>query len=86
MSHVLTDEASAPVGRWRRTLGLAAVVGGVFIATLDLQAKNQASSPFPVLLIESWADAVPTGGWVSHAVYATIVIASLPLWGKLSDM
>lgn len=66
-------------------LTLAAVAGGVFIATLDLQAKNQASAPFPILFLESWADVVPTDMWVSQAVYAAVVVASLPFWGKLSD-
>ncbi len=105
MEQAQTQEAPAPMGRWRRTLGLVAVVGGVFIAVLDIQAraqssfeipvlvfaidiqfKSQGSFPIPTLILERWADWLPAGLWVPQVVYASLLLVSLPVWGKLSDV
>ena len=86
MEQAQTHEAPAPMSRWRQTLGLAAVVGGVFIATLGLRATAQGRIPYPQIQWGDWETYVPTDLWVlSLAIYGTLVLASLPLWGKLSD-
>ena len=86
MEQARTQEGPAPMSRWRQTLGLAAVVGGVFIATLGLRATAQGRIPYPGIQWGDWEAYVPTDLWVlSLAIYGTLVLASLPLWGKLSD-
>ena len=74
------------MGRWRRTLGLAAVVGGVFIAVLAIQATSQGAFRIPILMLKSWGYHNPFGEWLWNAVLASLVLVSLPLWGKLSDV
>ena len=86
MEQAQTHEAPAPMSRWRQTLGLAAIIGGVFVATLDLRATAQGRIAIPQIQLEAWETFVPTDLWVSFAIYATLVLASLPLWGKLSDV
>ena len=85
MEQARTQEGPALMSRWRQTLGLASVVGGVFVATVGLRATAQGRIPYPQIQLEAWETFVPTDLWVSFAIYATLVLASLPLWGKLSD-
>lgn len=76
-----TLDAAVPVKRWRRALVLAAVMAGVFIATLDLFALSYG------LLVRLFAigEEPPTGRWVVTSGYTLTWVVSLVLWGKLSD-
>ena len=86
MAQAQTVEVPAAPAGWRRALALAAVLGGAFIATLDLRATAQGRISISPLQMEAWGAVVPTEVWVALALHGTLVLACLPLWGKLSDV
>ena len=87
MSDSLIVEPAAPLARRRRSLGLAAVVGGVFLAALDLHVRTSGWDVVPSIGVpDHLVDSAPAGRWVGTAVYVALVLVSLPLWGKLSDL
>ena len=87
MSEVKTLVDSVPTGRWRRRLGLAAVMGGVFVAALDIRAQYLSWDTVPGIdgPPAELVDRVPTEIWVRLALFTAVVAVSLPLWGKFSD-
>ena len=70
-----------PAKRWRRALVLAAVLAGVFVATLDLFALGYGL----LHRLSAVGDEPPAGRWAATAGYTVSWIVSLVLWGKLSD-
>ncbi len=86
MNNSETLDYPVPVGRWRRILGLAAVVGGVFIAVLAIQAPSEGAFRIPILLQKIWGGPHPFVQLLWGAVSVGLVLVSLLLWGKLSDV
>ncbi len=83
----LSVEPAGPWDRRRRSLGLAAVVGGVFVAALDLHIRTRGWDVVPSIGVPDHLIAsAPAAKWVGTAVYVALVLVSLPLWGKLSDL
>lgn len=85
MSESQAAEAVAPVGRVRRAVVLTTIMAGVFVAANDLFALRLwllADVVGPTLPGEE----ASAGVWVVRAGYTTAWMASLPLWGKLSDV
>ena len=85
MSDSQTIEAAIPVGRSRRRLGLVAVMLGVFVAALDLLAP-QLGALGAAIGTQAPGERLPAGAWVPIVGHTIVWIASLPLWGKLSDI
>lgn len=86
MSNSETLDHPTSANRWRRSLGLAAVVGGVFIAVLAIQAPSEGAFRMPILLQKMWGGPHAFVQLLWDAVSVGLVLASLPLWGKLSDI
>ena len=85
MSEDKTAEGPIAMSRRRRALGLVAIAGGVFLATLDLSATRLGLVGDVIGPVFPGEDP-PAGAWAVIAGYFVAWIVSLPLWGKLSDL
>ncbi len=85
MSEDKTAEGPIAMSRRRRALGLVAIAGGVFLATLDLSATRLGLVGDVIGPVFPDEDP-PAGAWAVIAVYFVAWIVSLPLWGRLSDL